>query len=267
MCVWITLVMSASENSFYSCKRYLKFSLDCSNVYIGILKARPYSEEYTSFSDISLKNTSLINLEGNVFDKMTNLKSLYMSNNLLETLDYRLFSKLKNLMHLDLRNNKLVNLSDRRLFKTQRSLLRLLLAYNKLTLLHVTVLSPLKSLKILDLSNNPLVCECQLHPTFVWCERNRLETNATCQFPALYTGSPWAVLELQNCTESNLPVTSSHSTSPTIFSDSTFLFGGICIIVLIACICLAVSVCWRKFHNISVRSNELDSNLRLMYDV
>ena len=260
-------MMAASENSFYSCKQYLKFSWDCSNVYIGILKAWPYSGDYTSLSDISLKNTSLINLEGNVFDKMTNLKSLYMSNNLLETLEYRLFSKLKNLMHLDLRNNKLVNLSDRRLFKTQRSLLRLLLAYNKLTLLHVTVLSPLKSLKILDLSNNPLVCECQLHPTFVWCERSRLETNATCQFPALYTGSPWTVLELENCTESNLPVTSSHSASPTTLSDSTFLFGGICGIVLLVCICLAVSVCWRKFHKISVRSNELYSKLRLMHDV
>lgn len=242
----------------------LKVQFGCSNVYIGILKARPYSEQYTTFSDISLKNTSLIDLEGNVFDKMTNLKSLYMSNNLLETLDYRLFSELKNLIHLDLRNNKLVNLSDRRLFRSQRSLLRLLLAYNKLTLLHVTVLSPLKSLKILDLSNNPFVCECRLHPTFVWCERCRLETNATCQFPALYTGSPWTVLELQNCTESNLPVTSTHSPSPTIFSDSTFLFSGICGIVLLVYICLALSVYWRKFHQISVHSNELYSNVRLM---
>jgi hypothetical protein len=255
-------VISASDNSFCSCKRYLKFSLDCSNVYMGTLKARPYSEDYTTFSDIILKNTSLTDLEGNVFDNMTNLKSLYMSNNLLETLDYRLFSKLKNLMHLDLRNNRLVNLSDRRLFKSQRSLLRLLLAYNNLTLLHVTVLSPLKSLKILDLSNNPFVCECQLHPTFVWCERSGLETNATCQFPALYTGSPWTVLESQNCTESTLPVTSSHSTSPTIFSDSTFLFSGICVILLLVCICLTVSVCWRKFHKNSFRSHELYSNLR-----
>lgn len=259
------LVTSASDNSFYSCKRYLKFSLDCSNVYMGTLKARPYSEEYTTFSDISLKNTSLIDLEGNVFDKMTNLKSLYMSNNLLETLDYRLFSKLKNLKHLDLRNNRLVNLSDSRLFKSQRSLLYLLLAYNKLTLLHVTVLSPLKSLKILDLSNNPFVCECQLHPMFLWCERSLLETNATCQFPALYSGSSWTILELQNCTESNLPFTSSHSTSPTIFSDSTFLFSGICGIVLLVCICLAVYVFWwRKYHKISFRRIELHVALRHM---
>jgi hypothetical protein len=254
--------MSASDNSFYSCKQILKFSLDCSNVYIGILKAQPYSTVYSTLTDISLKNTSLTDLEGNVFDKMTKLKSLYMNSNLLETLDYRLFSKLKNLIHLDLRNNKLVNLSDRRIFKSQRSLLQLLLAYNKLTLLHVSVLSPLQSLNNLDLSNNPFVCECQLHPTFVWCEHSRLETNATCQFPALYNGSPWTVLELQNCTESNMSATSSHSTLPTNFSDSTFLFSGICSIVLLVCICLAVYVYWRKFHKISVRGNELYSNLR-----
>jgi hypothetical protein len=231
---------------------------------MGILKARPYPEEYTTFSDISLRNTSLTDLEGNVFDNMTNLKSLYMSNNLLETLDYRLFSKLKNLKYLDLRNNSLVNLSDRRLFKSQRSLLSLLLAHNNLTLLHVTVLSPLKSLKILDLYNNPFVCECQLHPTFVWCERRRLETHATCQFPAVYTESPWTVLELQNCTESTLPVASSHSTSPTIFSDSTFLISGICVIVLLVCMFFAVFVFWRKFHKISFRSNVLYNNLRNM---
>jgi hypothetical protein len=259
------LVISASDNSFYSCKRYLKFSLDCSNIYLGILKARPYPEEYTTFSDISLKNTSLIGLEGNVFDKMTNLKSLYMSNNMLETLNYRLFSKLKYLMHLDLRNNRLIILNDRRLFKSQRTLLHLLLAYNKLTLLDMTVLSPMKSLKVLDLSNNPFVCECQLHLTFLWCERRLLETNATCQFPDLYAGSPWTVLELQNCTESHLPVTSSQSTSPAIVSDSTFLFSGICVIVLLMCVCLAVSVfCWRKFHKITFRSHEVYSNLRHM---
>jgi Leucine-rich repeat (LRR) protein len=260
-------VSSASGNSFYSCKRYLKFSLDCSNIYLGALKTRPYTPEYTKFSDVNLKNTSLVYLEGDVFDQMTNLKSLYMNNNLLETLDYRLFSKLKNLMHLDLRNNRLISLSSKRIFRFQKRLVHLLLGDNQLTTLDMNVLSPLKSLKVLDLSDNPFLCDCHLHPTFLWCEYRLLETNASCQFPEFYTGSPWTVLELQNCTESAPLVSSSQSTAPDIFNDRTLLFSGICVIVVLVCLCLVVSAfCWRKFHNNPSCGNELYNNVTYMQD-
>lgn len=257
---------SASDNSFYSCKRYLRFSLDCSSVCLGSLKARPYTQEYTTFSDISLRNTSLAYLEGNVFDQMTNLKSLYLSNNFLESLDYRLFSKLKNLMHLDLRNNRLTNLEDR-LFKNQKRLVHLLLANNRLTVLDTKVLSPLRSLKILDLSNNRFVCECQLYPTFLWCQHRLLETNSTCHLPVIYTESPWTVLEFQNCTASYIPKRTGQSASLAKLSDKTFLFSGACFSVLVVCVCVLVSVfCCRKFHRTPNRDNEIYSNLRQTED-
>jgi hypothetical protein len=256
------MARAASDNSFYSCKRYLKFSLDCSDIYLDTLKAPPYTPEYTTLSDIILKNTSLKYLEGNVFDQMTNLKSVYMSNNFLEGLHYRLFSKLKNLKHLDLRNNRLTNLGDKRLFKSQKRLVNLLLANNRLTTLDTNVLFPLRSLEILDLSNNRLVCDCQLHPTFLWCRHRLIETNATCQLPAVYTASPWTVLEFQNCTASITPMRSSQSEPSDIFKDRTVLFSSVCVVSILS-VCATVSAFYcRKFHRNPIGGNEIYSNLR-----
>jgi Leucine-rich repeat (LRR) protein len=183
-----------------SCRYFLETQyMDCHKVKFMSLQAGKYPLNITSVRILNLWNTGVSELQGNVFSNLTDLEFLNLGNNLLMYLHSDLFSALSQLRSLDLSYNKIASLTDKHHFASQKNLLYLYLEGNQLTTLPADVLYPMVSLHRLYLSLNPFVCNCQLHPTMLWCQQKCLITEATCNVPANNTWQTWASSNEETC--------------------------------------------------------------------
>jgi hypothetical protein len=271
---------------FKSCTLSQDYKIfDCTNVIIGSLKINDLPAKSKEIEKLSLVNTHLKTLEANVFDSVPNLFYLNMSNNLLINLDYNLFNNLKELRILDLTNNKLNSLHDERIFKSQEKLSQLLISNNELITLDYNVLSPLTSITSLALTGNPFLCNCQLRLTMIWCRNRCLDTDATCEYPSMYKGHPWSVInssEICSVTETKnkvnlseyIPATERNAGKPTTEWNSGETAAGewnggtsmavkiiyVCVTVLLLFVAaFTLAFCWRKFKYSTGREDTGDS--------
>ncbi|XP_069695645.1 immunoglobulin superfamily containing leucine-rich repeat protein-like isoform X2 [Periplaneta americana] len=249
---------------FTKCKYYdVTKTVNCSNIHLGSLEVKGPSSLSRKLQRLHLRNTHLTTLEDNVFNAVPNLWFLDLSDNFLSELDYRLFNKLTKLLFLDLTNNKLSLLKDERIFKSQYRLSSLLLSNNAIEAVSVAVFNPLKSLKTLKLSDNPFICNCELRLSVLWCVEKELDTNAICEHPSNYAGSPWSVLNSTNICDENetgttikyVEIFKSNVSSVEVEGDSsrnfvnssaTLIIVTICVSVVLLCVGFVTLYIWKR---------------------